>query len=231
MSENQENYLAVTYSEARAPKSSYPQKLIEYLVDRFAIKKDSKLLEIGCGRGDFLKEFSNAGLDCYGIDREPSAIEYSKELNIKICDISNEAIPFPDEYFDVVYHKSLIEHLYDPENLMRESFRTLKKGGKIIILTPDWVSQMKNFYEDITHCRPYDTAALNDALSIYGFKNISVEKFYQLPILWEVKIVKLFSLLLRVFLSVHIARYLTKVTKIKFFRWSVELMVLGYGEK
>lgn len=231
MKEKRTDYISITYSEDRAPKSNYPQELIKYLVNRFNIGNQGKILEIGCGRGDFLTEFSRVGLTPYGVDRESSAIEFSKGLDIRLCDISKEKLPFQDEYFDIVYHKSLIEHLYDPDNLMKESIRTLKPGGKIIILTPDWVSQMKNFYEDITHSRPYDKSALRDALAIYGFRNIAVERFYQLPILWKYKYIKILAFFMRMFLGVHVARSLTEMTKVKFFRWSVELMVLGYGEK
>src|SRR3972149_6510853 len=150
MQENKTDYISVIYSENRAPKSNYPSALITYLKQRFDINHGDKLLEIGGGRGNFLSEFSKVGLNSFGVDRESSAIEYSKDLDVRVCDISKEKLPFPDDYFDLIYHKSLIEHLYNPDNLMRESIRTLKPAGKIIILTPDWVSQMKNFYEDIT---------------------------------------------------------------------------------
>lgn len=225
------DYISITYSKNRAPKSSYPKELIEYLIKRFDINRAGKVLEIGCGRGDFLLEFQKSGLQAFGIDRESSAIEFSKDLDIRKCDISTDKLPFPENYFDVIYHKSLIEHLYDPDNLMKETLRTLKPGGKLIVLTPDWWSQMKNFYEDITHCRPYDESSMQDALLIYGFKNILTERFHQLPVLWKYKIVKIVSSLLKLLLNVHVARKLTNLTKIKFFRWSVELMVLGYGEK
>lgn len=231
MQRNKTDYISVTYSPKRAPKSDYPGHLIDYLIKRFDINKEGKILEIGCGAGDFLNEFAKAGMKAHGIDRESSAIEFSNNLDIKVCDISKDKLPYPDNYFDLIYHKSLIEHLYDPANLMKESYRTLKPNGKIIILTPDWVSQMKNFFEDITHCRPYDESALKDALIIFGFTNVTTEKFYQLPILWRLKIIKVVSKLLGLFLGVHSARYLTEVTKIKYFRWSVELMILGYAEK
>lgn len=231
MKPEQTDYISLTYNQFRAPESKYPSQLVNYLVDRFKINENSSFLEIGCGRGDFIKQFTLKGLNCYGVDREISAQGFSKELEIKTCDISKDQLPFEDCYFDVVYHKSLIEHLYQPDNLMKESFRVLKPNGKLIILTPDWISQMKNFYEDITHCRPYDVNSLRDALLIFGFKNIIVEKFYQLPILWKFQLLKIFSKVLQIFLTTHIARQLTAITKIKFFRWSVELMVLGYGEK
>jgi hypothetical protein len=90
---------------------------------------------------------------------------------------------------------------------------------------------MKVFYEDYTHSRPYTEAALSDLLKVYGFQNIETELFYQMPILWRHPYMKLISFIFRLILSTPSARDLTKITGIKYFRWSVELMVLGTGVK
>lgn len=224
------DYLKITYSEKRAPKSKYPSQLANYLSRRFGLLKGMHFLELGCGRGDFLKEFNKLGLICTGIDRDKNSKSFANNLDIRIADL-NETFPFNDNYFDIVFHKSVIEHFYSPDHLMKETFRVLKPGGKIIILTPEWVSQMKIFYEDITHCRPYDVSALRDTLTLYGFNNIIVEKFYQYPPIWTYPFIKYFSLIINSFVDVRCARWLTEKTKIKYFRWSKELMVLGYGEK
>ena len=152
-------------------------------------------------------------------------------MEVKQCDLASDVFPYDDEYFDVVYHKSVLEHMYDPGNLMRETIRVLKPGGKLIILTPDWHTQWKNFFEDFTHSRPFDVIALSDLLKIYGFKNTIIEKFYQLPVIWKIPAIKGFSKLLQLIINVYGGRWLTKNTGINFFRWSVELMILGYGEK
>ena len=86
---------------------------------------------------------------------------------------------------------------------------------------------MKVFYEDPTHVHPYDTTAIRDLLDIYGFKSIESDLFYQLPSAWRHNSIRAISRVLRTFLPVEIAR----ATRIKFLRWSVELMVLGSGVK
>jgi SAM-dependent methyltransferase len=225
------DYVSVVYDEARTPRTVYPYKLAAYLSNRFKFKKDQKLLEIGCGRGEFLDAFQQLGMNCYGVDLSEHGFSHLSNIQVARVNISQDALPFEDYSFDIVYHKSLIEHLYSPDNLMKETCRVLKQGGRIVILTPDWVSTMKVFYEDYTHSRPYNVMALSDLLKVYDFKNIETELFYQLPILWRYPKLKIISLFLRLFLSTPAARYLTKVTGLKFFRWSVELMVLGTGEK
>lgn len=225
------NYLSVVYDLKRTPKTVYPAQLIEYLTKRFKIGSNSTILEIGCGRCDFLIEYAKLGHNCYGVDREVMDENILENIKLSYIDISRDKLPYPDEYFDLVYHKSVLEHFYTPDNLMSESMRVLKKGGKLIILTVDWISQMKNFYEDYTHSRPYTLNGLNDLLKIYNLKNIETDLFYQIPSVWRYPILKIVCNFFSIFLDVYKARKLTEITKCKFFRWSVEHMLLGYGEK
>ena len=231
MKKDKNDYVSIIYDEKRTPKTDYPKKLISYLSESFGLQGSIKLLELGCGRGDFLLEFQNFGFECKGLDRDESSVKNEYGLEVKQCDLASDVFPYDDESFDVVYHKSVLEHMYDPGNLMSETIRVLKPGGKLIILTPDWHTQWKNFFEDFTHSRPFDVIALSDLLKIYGFKNTITEKFYQLPVLWKMPAMKVFSKLLQLIINVYGGRWLTKITGMKFFRWSVELMILGYGEK
>jgi len=223
-------YISTVYDLKRTPKTDYPVKFVEYLIKRFNLKPHSNLLEIGCGRCDFLLAFSENNFNCIGVDKEIISLENNNVKLYKV-DIKKDKLPFADETFDVVYHKSVIEHFYSPDNLMQESLRVLKKGGKLIVLTPDWISQMQNFYEDYTHSRPYTVGALKDLFVIYNLKNAQVELFYQLPIVWKIPQIKIICKILSVFLNSFTARKITEITKIKFFRWAVELMIIGYGEK
>lgn len=225
------DYVSVIYDEKRTPKTDYPARLTKYLINRFNLKAGFKLLELGCGRGEFLEYFQKAGLICRGVDLSDYCIKNKTGLEVDCLDVSKENLPYQDNYFDVVYHKSFLEHFYSPDKVMKETHRVLKTGGRVIVLTPDWVSQMKIFWEDFTHCRPYTTQALHDILQIYGFSEVGAELFYQYPAIWKYPPVKILSGLIGLVLSAPVARRLTELTKIKYFRWSIELMILGYGKK
>ena len=62
------SYLETLYNEKKRPLQTYPKKLIGYLIKRFNLEKQQKILEIGCGRGEFLNEFALYGLEAHGVD-------------------------------------------------------------------------------------------------------------------------------------------------------------------
>ncbi len=99
----------------------------------------------------------------------------------------------------------------------------LKPGGLLLTLVPDWESNYKIYFDDFTHRTPFTKVALSDAYQMYGFQNVQVFKFRQLPILWRYPIFNYVSMLIAPFVPVR--------TKTKFFRWSRELMLVGVGRK
>lgn len=225
------DYVSVIYAEEKKPRTEYPVMLAKYLAERFSLKPGMKLLELGCGRGEFLEAFQGAGLIGHGVDLSDYCAKTKSHLHVKCLDVMNENLPYPDNSFDVVYHKSFIEHFYSPDRIMRETFRVLKPGGQVIILTPNWPSHIKTFYEDFTHCRPYTLKSLRDAMTIYGLCDVNTQTFCQYPGIWRSPLLRGISRLMQGFVPVPVARKITEITKIKYFRWSVELMILGVGKK
>ena len=217
------NYLSVIYDEKSHPYNEYPMKLCSYLFKLFALEKGMKILEPGCGRGDFLNNFKKLGLDAEGVDISPESLYFENGLNIKLCDIEKEKLPYNDNTFDIVFSKSFIEHLYYPEKYLEEAHRVLKPGGKLITLVPDWESNYKKYFDDITHRTPFTKIALEDSYKMFGFSNIDVFKFRQLPIVWKFPILNYFCSIISPLIPVRVEN--------KFFRWSRELMLVGYGVK
>ena len=148
-------YIDVVYSVNKKPFTSYPGKLIKYLTDKYNLKKDAKILEMGCGRGEFLNEFTKLGMNGFGIDLSNYADKFCENAEIKIVDITKEKIPYQDNSFDVVFSKSFIEHFYYPEKIFQEAYRVLKPAGVFINLTPEWKHIYRSFYDDYTHRTPF----------------------------------------------------------------------------
>jgi len=216
-------YLSVVYDEGSHPYTEYPKQLCYYLYQSFGLQPGMKMLEPGCGRGEFLGNFQELGLDVYGVDISPEAAEFSSNFPVALCDVENESLPFQDNTFDVIYSKSFIEHLYYPERYLSEAIRVLRPGGKLITLVPDWESNYKKYFDDFTHRTPFTQVSLTDAYKIYGFSDITVYKFRQLPVVWKYPLLNYVSAVITPFVPVR--------TTNKFMRWSRELMLIGYGIK
>lgn len=217
------NYLSVVYDEKSHPYNEYPMKLCTHLFNLFELKKGMKLLEPGCGRGDFLSNFKKLDLDVEGVDISSESLNFDNDLKIKLCDIEKEKLPFSNDTFDVVFSKSFIEHLSKPEKYLEEAFRVLKPGGILLTLVPDWESNYKKYFDDFTHKSPFTKIALEDAYKMFGFSDINVFKFRQLPIVWKYPILNFFCAAISPLIPVRVEN--------KFFRWSRELMLVGSGVK
>lgn len=216
-------YLSVVYEEGSHPYTEYPKQLCHYLFQSFGLKSGMKMLEPGCGRGEFLGNFQKLGLDVYGVDISLEAKEFTNGYPVDVCDVENEAMPFADNTFDILYSKSFIEHLHKPERYLSEAYRVLKPGGKLITLVPDWESNYKIYFDDFTHRTPFTQPSLSDAYKIFGFLEVNVFKFRQLPIVWKYPLLN--------YVCVAISPFVPVRTKNKFLRWSRELMLVGYGTK
>ena len=179
------DYVEVTYNERDRPFTSYPGKLAQYLTDRYGIPQGARILELGSGRGEFLKGFIDCGLIGHGVDRSPATADHCPEAEFKIADLERDGIPYSDGYFDVVYSKSVVEHFYYPESVVGEMFRVLRPGGTSLTLTPDWHTNYRMFYCDYTHRTPFTLESLRDLLLIHQFSDVSVDRFRQLPLLWR----------------------------------------------
>ncbi|ODS35517.1 hypothetical protein BEH94_06805 [Candidatus Altiarchaeales archaeon WOR_SM1_SCG] len=216
-------YVDVMYPDE---EGDYPQKLATYLYNRFYKRyKGGKLLDIGCGTGAEMKAFERCGLDCYGVD-------IRKETNnpkIKECNLETNPFPFENNTFEGVFSKSVIEHLFRPDNLFKEAYRVLKPGGICIIMTPDWKSRMSHFWDDYTHVHPYTQRGLKDTLRIFEFQNVSCELIYQLPFTWKHPYLKFIPKIISI--APDSWRWKKNGTSRKIIRFSKGKMLLAHGWK
>ena len=102
--------------------------------------RGAQLLEVGCGMGTDLLQFSRGGARCVGIDLTPRSIEitqhrfrlYGADGRFMISD--GEHLPFSDESFDVVYSNGVLHHTPDTAGAVREVHRVLRPGGTAKIM-------------------------------------------------------------------------------------------------
>lgn len=221
------NYVKTIYNVKDRPVTSYPNQLIRHIIALYRIRRGSIVLDSGSGRGDFSRAFAKAGMDTWGIDASDYEKKYEDGVNfVGNFDLETGRLPFDDGYFDVVFSKSVLEHIHKPEQYLSEINRVLKPGGLFIVMVPDWHTQMYIYYDDFSHVQPYTQKGLADALKVFGFKNVSAEVFYQLPIVWKHPSIKIVCMFLQ-----FIGGPVKKISKNKFYRFSRELMIIGSARK
>jgi ubiquinone/menaquinone biosynthesis C-methylase UbiE len=102
--------------------------------------KKGKLLDVGCGAGDFIEAFSFylPKLDFTGIDISKKAIDRAKSRKIKAKFLVSEAekIPFKDNFFDMVTCFDVLEHVKNPMLMVKEMHRVLKVNGTFQAFIP-----------------------------------------------------------------------------------------------
>lgn len=178
-------YLDVRYSERERPYTDYPGQLTAYLTEQYLRGyRGSPLLDLGCGRGEFLHGFAEQGFQATGFDRSrPEQPRFTDK--VVVGDYEQGGLPFEDQEFSVLFNKSVFEHVRDISPLLRECHRVLAPGGRMISLVPDWMAQWRHFYDDWTHVRPFTLTGLRECVQSHGFEVREARRFRQLPLLWE----------------------------------------------
>jgi len=163
------------YSKER---SNYAEKYAEYIYKSF-FKKTGKLLDIGCGRGYYIDAFNKLGFETGGCD-----VEVVREDVIQV-NLEKSKLPYEDNTFDFVFSKSVIEHIKNTDNYLSEIKRVLKPDGMLFLMTPNWKTAYKIFYDSFTHYRPFTKRSLKGILLYHDFKNIIVKNARHPPYIWR----------------------------------------------
>jgi len=129
-----------------------------YELDRVTphLPKNSAVLEIGAGAGWQSKELSRRGVAVTAID---IATSYYKPDQIwPVIEYDGLHIPFPDNYFDIVFSSNVLEHIPHVRSFQSELQRVLKPGGTAIHLLP---SGTWRFWSTVAHYPWLVAAAFN----------------------------------------------------------------------
>jgi len=157
---------------------------LEWLKD---LPTDSKVLEVGAGAGQFIRAFKkkHAEWECFGSDISASALEEARKVNdgVKYDLTSGGVLPYEDNYFSAVLIFDVLEHVDNPQILLKEILRILKPGGKFYCFVPCegdklsmwyWLKGFKS-WADLTqkyagHINRWSRQAWLDLFTQTGFK-------------------------------------------------------------
>ena len=120
--------------------SSYRKKPwleAKFLIDDYIISAE-KVLDLGCGVGQWFEFFKDKNVDYVGINNSEKLIEIAKKKYPQTRFLLADALslPFPNDYFNKVYVIALLHHIPSEElrlRVLQEAKRTLKRGGFLIL--------------------------------------------------------------------------------------------------
>ncbi len=108
-------------------------KFAEYLAKIERYKEPGRILDVGCATGAFLSVAKRRGWEAYGVEIGEWAADFARACGLDVFIGTLEEARFPDRYFDVVFSKSLLEHLPDPRGSLVEMRRILKDDGLLVV--------------------------------------------------------------------------------------------------
>lgn len=132
-----------------APISLALERAIELrILSKLKFKKP--LLDLGCGEGLFAKFLFQGKVDV-GLDILEVEVEHAKKSGVykKVLVGDATSLPFKNEIFSTILSNSTLEHILGLERVLRECYRVLKPGGRLIITVPTPYYQKFFFYSRI----------------------------------------------------------------------------------
>jgi O-antigen chain-terminating methyltransferase len=145
-----------------------------------------RILDFGCGRGEFLLECSELGIGAYGVDRDADMVSHCELQGLEAVqgDALQHLEGLPARSLDGIFSAQVVEHLTPAEivQLIQLASEKLKRGGKIIIETinPNTWSAMRWFYLDPSHSQPVPADMLRFFLEEANFEVLDI--LYSSPV-------------------------------------------------
>lgn len=112
----------------------------------------NKLLDVGCGNGEFLARARWQGWDVHGIDFDDVALSRARATGIPVVQGAIEPSAFPSSSFDVITSHQVLEHVHSPIAFLKTLFTWLKPGGTVWLGTPNIASTLHSAFGADWYC-------------------------------------------------------------------------------
>ena len=172
----QKDAVEFNYFEKRRGATKHDERRVrEYIISKVP-KNAQSILDVGCGSGWVAKTFIKKEIKVHSLDitkiNPVKAMQlYPSQKHSGIVADSFH-LPFADNSFDCIIASEIIEHVVDPAAFIKEVFRVVRKGGKLIITTP---YKEKLMYYLCIHCNQMTPVHAH----IHSFDEKMLEGYYK----------------------------------------------------
>ena len=106
--------------------------LLQRLIEFPRLTSESRVLEVGCGTGNYITAIASAtSAKCFGLEPSAAMLELAAAGagTVSLTQGSAEALPYPGDNFDFIFSVDVVHHMRDRRTFFAEAFRALKPGG------------------------------------------------------------------------------------------------------
>jgi 2-polyprenyl-3-methyl-5-hydroxy-6-metoxy-1,4-benzoquinol methylase len=149
-----------------------------------------RLLDFGCGTGEFLNLCQSRGWETRGLEPDPTAQDVAAEQYGLSVDAPDQIQSIPDDHFDIITLWHVLEHVPELSKTVEQLKRTLAPGGTLVVAVPNCASFDAQFYgqywaaydvpRHLYHFRPDDIRRLFDSsgMTVSDIRPMRLDAFY-----------------------------------------------------
>lgn len=139
----------------------------------------ARLLDVGCGNGNYLEFARRAGWQVQGLDFDPIAVATAREHGLDVFEGTIKVLAGESECYDRITLSHILEHVYDPWDVLADCYRLLKPGGVLWLETPNANSNGHKAFgpywrglEPPRHLHIFSRKCIRDKMAVIGFSDI-----------------------------------------------------------
>lgn len=143
--------------------------------------RGGRVLDVGCGNGQWLCEYKRLGWEVEGIEPSPDSAGIARQAGHRVVIGTLFDAQYPSDHFDAVTLWDALEHIHNPGEVMREIFRITRPGGKVYVSVPNFGSWYERVFRDQwfmftapVHYYHYTQNTLSELLRTAGFGDLKI---------------------------------------------------------
>jgi SAM-dependent methyltransferase len=164
-------------SRMRGPAEVVRERQRVYVDD---FRHASPVLDVGCGRGEFLSLLRDAGIEARGVEADSDMADFARGegLDVELADLVDALERTGDESLGGIFAGQVAEHLAPPALLrfLELARAKLRRGGVLVIETINPLSpfSLRNYFADLTHAQPLVPGTLTLLVREAGFRELEL---------------------------------------------------------